>query len=201
MRTLALLFGLTWLVPASAHPPPVPEDTESASEMLRRKARKTPYLAIAGDVAHDKKAYGRDGYLDIESLRVIDADPLVVEIELFEALEPDPGGLIVFLVVEGRTRFDYAAYRPEEGDWGLFALSGRNIYEKHVGSASYTREDTVMTVSIPRADIPLDDFLVHIHTLSGPDNDNLWKDEVPNERKGIGVPTRAEEDVARQRKN
>jgi len=195
MKALALLLTFGWLVPAAAHPPPVPEDTESPSQMLRRKARRTPYLAIVGDTAQDKQAYGREGYLDLKSLQVTDADPLVVEVELFEALEPDPGGLIVFLVVEGRTRFDYAAYLPEEGEWGLFALSGRNIYEDNVGSASYQRDGTTMTVTIPRGDIPLDDFLVHVHTLSGPDNDNLWKDEVPNERKGIGVPARTEEDV------
>jgi len=200
VRAIALALGLVWTVPAAAHPPPVPEDTESASQMLRRKARKTPYVAIAGDVVQDKKAFSREGYLDLKSLKVIDADPLAVEVELFEAIEPDPGGFIVFLVVEGRTRFDYAAYLPEEGEWGLFALSGRNIYEDRVGSASYSRDGATMTVTIPRADIPLDDFLVHVHTLSGPDNDNLWKDEVPNERKGIGVPARTEDDVAAQSK-
>jgi hypothetical protein len=122
-----------------------------------------------------------------------------VDIELFEPVEPEPGGLVVFLVPEGDKKFRYAAYQPEEGEWGLFALSGRDIYEDPAGAASYAREDTVMTVTIPRSDVPLDDFLVHIHCLSGPDNDNLWKDEAPNERKGLGVPARTEEDVARQK--
>ena len=49
-----------------------------------------------------------------------------------------------------------------------------------------------MTVTIPRGDIPLDEFMVHAHVLSGPDNDNLWKDDVPNERKAIAVPPRTE---------
>lgn len=198
MRSLALLLAGLFAVPAAAHPPPKPEEASSASEMLMKK-KKTPYLAIAGDFAEDKEAYGREGFLDIKSVRVFDEEPLRVDIELYEAVEPEPGGLVVFLVPEGDKRFKYAAYQPEEGEWGLFGLSGREIYEDPVGGATYVREDTVMTVTIPRADIPLDDFLVHIHTLSGPDNDNLWKDEAPNERKGLGVPARTEEDVARQR--
>ncbi len=210
MRALALTLVALFAVPAAAHPPPRPEEASSASEMLKKK-KKTPYLAIAGGFAEDKQAYGREGYLDIKSVRVFDEDPLRVDIELFEAVEPEPGGLVVFLVPEGDKKFRYAAYLPEpmEGEgaeeaespeWGLFALSGREIYEDRAGSASYVREDTVMTVTIPRSDIPLDDFLVHIHCLSGPDNDNLWKDEAPNERKGLGVPARTEEDVAGQDK-
>jgi len=198
MRAFALLLVSAFALPAVAHPPPKPEEASSASEMLKKK-KKTPYLAVVGDFAEDKQAYGREGFLDIKSVRVVDADPLQVDIELFEALEPDPGGLVVFLVPEGDKRFKYAAYQPEEGEWGLFGLSGREIYEDLVGGASYVREETVMTVTIPRADIPLDDFLVHIHTLSGPDNDNLWKDEAPNERMGLGVPARTEEDVARRK--
>lgn len=199
MRTLALLLIGLFVTPAAAHPPPRPEEASSASEMLKKK-KKTRYLALAGDFTEDKQAYGREGYLDIKSVRVFDEDPLRVDIELFEAVEPEPGGLVVFLVPEGAKKFKYAAYLPEEGEWGLFGLSGREIYEEPAGSASYVQEDTMMTVTIPRSDIPLDDFLVHIHTLSGPDNDNLWKDEAPNERKGLGVPARTEEDVARQRK-
>ena len=197
MRSLALLLTAAIALPVAAHPPPVPEEASSASEMLKKK-KVPPYLAIVGDFAEDKQAYGREGYLDIKSVRVFAEDPLRVEVELFEAVEPEPGGLVVFLVVEGAKKFKYAAYQPEEGEWGLFGLSGRNIYEDPLGAATYARQDTMMTVTIPRADIPLDDFLVHIHTLSGPDNDNLWKDEAPNERKGLGVPARTEEDVASQ---
>jgi hypothetical protein len=194
-RTLALLLTLIWAMPVVAHPPPKMEETESASQMLRKKKR-TPYTALAGDSATDKQAYGREGFLDIRALRVTDGDPLVVEVELFEAVEPEPGGLLVFLLAEGDTNFRYAAYLPEEGEWGLFGPSGRNIFEERIGDASYTSDGTTLTVTIPRSAIPLDDFLVHLHTLSGPDNDNLWKDECPNERKGIGVPPRSEEDLA-----
>ena len=195
MRTLALLLGLCWLVPAAAHPPPMPEDTDSASQMLRKK-RKTPFVALAGSEYADKQAYDRLGYVDLKFVRVIDADPLVVEVELWEPVEPDPGGLLVFLVPEGAMRFKYAAYKPEEGEWGLFGISGRDVFEDRIGSATFAQDLAHITVTIPRADIPLDDFLAHVHSLSGPDNDNLWKDDAPNGREGIGIPARTEEDVA-----
>ncbi len=193
---LALLLTLIWVLPATAHPPPKMDETESASQMLRKKKR-TPYTALEGESAADKQAYGREGFLDIKAVTVTDADPLVVEVELFEALEPDPGGLLVFLLAEGDMNFRYAAYLPEgeDAEWGLFGPSGRNIFEERLGGAAYARDETTLTVTVPRADIPLDDFLVHVHTLSGPDNDDLWKDECPNERKGIGVPPRSEQDV------
>ena len=196
MRALALCLGLVWLVPAAAHPPPMPEDTESASEMLRKK-RKKPFGALVGSEVADKQAYGREGYVDLRSVVVTDADPLVVEVELWEPVVPDPGGLIVFLVPEGAMRFKFAAYQPEEGEWGFFGLSGRDVFEDRIGSATFVQDLTRITVTIPRADIPLDDFLVHVHSLSGPDNDNLWKDDAPNGREGIGVPARTEEDLAR----
>ena len=197
MRALALLLAYVFVVPASAHPPPKPEDTGTASEVLRKKKKK-PFVAVAGDVVEDKQAYGREGYMDIKSFRVIDADPLVAEVELYEALEPDPGGLAILLLPEGAMRFKFAAYQPEEGEWGLYAVSGRDEFEDRIGDVSYQREDALLTVTIPREIIPLDDFLVHAHCLSGPDNDNLWKDDVPNDRKGLGVPARTEEDVAAQ---
>ena len=112
MRALTLALVALFAVPAAAHPPPRPEEASSASEMLKKK-KKTPYLAIAGDYSEDKQAYGREGYLDIKSVRVFDEDPLRVDIELFEPVEPEPGGLVVFLVPEGDKKFRYAAYQPE----------------------------------------------------------------------------------------
>ena len=49
-----------------------------------------------------------------------------------------------------------------------------------------------ITITVPREDIPLNDFLVHAHVLSGPDADNLWKDDCPNGREGLGIPARPE---------
>ena len=191
-----MLLGVWLAAPliASAHPPPMPEDTGTASEMLKKK-RKTPFRAIAGDRVSDKQGYGREGCMDIKSMRVVDADPLVVEIELYEAIEPDPAGLLVFLLPEGAMRFKFAAFQPEEGEWGLFRVGASGVFDDPMGSASYYREGTVCTVTIPRADIPLDDFLVHGHVLSGPDNDNLWKDDCPNGRFGLGIPARPESET------
>lgn len=197
MLSLVFPLGLVFATTAVAHPPPIPEDTSSASDMIKKK-KKTPYEAVEGNYAEDKQAYKREGYLDIASVRVHDEDPLRVEVGLYEALEPEPGGLVIFLLNEGDKVFRYAAYLPEPaedgtpGEWGLFKVSKRNIFDDPIGGASYTRDDAVMTVTIPRADIPLDGFLVHAFVLSGPDNDNLWKDDAPNERKGIAVPPRAQ---------
>ena len=190
---LALGLAVVWTVAAGAHPPPVPEDTGSASDMLKKK-RKTPYESLGASVIEDKQAYQREGYLDIKSVRVTGADPVVVEVETWEALEPEPGGLLVFLVPDGSKQFKYATYLPEPaedgtaGEWGVFALSGKGVYEDHMGAASYGREGALMTVTVPTEGIDMNKMMVHVHVLSGPDNDNLWKDEAPNERKGLDLP-------------
>jgi len=190
---LAFALAAVWTAVAGAHPPPVPEDTGSASDMLKKK-RKTPYVSLGASEIEDKQAYKREGYLDIKSVKVTSADPVVVEVEFWEELEPEPGGLLVFLVPDGAKQFKYAAYLPEPAEdgapdeWGVFALSGKGIYEDRVGPASYVRDGALMTVTVPTEGIDMKKQMVHVHVLSGPDNDSLWKDEAPNERKGLDLP-------------
>ncbi len=189
-----LVAALAWPLSAGAHPPPKPEDTGSASEMLKKRKKLTPYESLGVSETDDKQAYQRAGFLDIAAVRVLQRSPVVVEIDLYEAIEPDPGGLLVFLVRDGSRRFQYAAYLPEPAEdgtpsaWGLFALSGRDVYEDRVGDASYARDGTRMTVTIPAEGLDLDELFVHVQVLSGPDNDSLWKDEAPNDRKALVIP-------------
>ncbi len=199
MRPLlpALLLATALAAPAAAHTPPVPEDTSSASDMLRKK-RKTPYEAVPGTVAEDKQAYKRDGYLDIARVEVFDEDPLKVVVTTYEPIEPDPGGLVLLFTRAGTKKFLYAAYLPEPAEdgtpdeWGLFAASKRNIFEDRIGPATYARDGATMTVTVPRDAIPLDEFLIITRVLSGPDNDSLWSDDAPNDRKGLAIPPMAE---------
>ena len=189
---MALALVIVWSAGAAAHPPPRPEDTDSPSERLKKK-KKTPYEALPGARVEDKQAYQREGHLDIAWLEVVQEAPqLVARIGLYEANEPDPGGAILFILPEGARSFKFAAYQPEDGEWGLFKVGRGGVFDDPMGRASFSQDGAVMTISVPREDVPLDDFLVHAHVLSGPDNDNLWKDDCPNGRKGLGIPARPE---------
>ncbi len=189
LRAAPLLCALGGPARVHAHPPPLPVDSFSPAEMIR-KLHEAPFSAVPGDAVEDRRAYRREGYLDMAGMRVIDGDPLVVEVSLYEPLDPDPGGLMVFLTLEGSMEFLYCAYQPEGGEWGLFEVGDSGVFDRPVGRASFRRDGTLLTVAIPRADIPLESFLVHAHTLSGPDADHLWKDDCPNERDGLAVPPR-----------
>lgn len=187
-----LFAALALTAGVAAHPPPKPEDTSSASEMIKKK-RKTPFESIPGTRVEDKQAYQREGHLDIAWFEVLQEEPeLVVQVGLYEDVEPDPGGMILFMLPEGAMTFKYAAYQPEEGDWGLFKVGRSGVFDDPMGRASYEKTGQVITISVPREDLPLNDFLVHAHVLSGPDNDNLWKDDCPNGREGLGIPARPE---------
>ncbi len=195
MRAAAWVIALAFASSAAfagAHPPPKPEDTGSASEMLKKK-RKKPFESIPGTRVEDKQAYQRLGFLDLAWFEVISEAPeLVVQVGLYEAIEPDPGGMILFMLPEGAMSFKFAAYQPEEGEWGLFKVGRSGVFDDPMGRASMEQKGQVITITVPREDIPLDDFLVHAHVLSGADNDSLWKDDCPNGRKGLGIPARPE---------
>ena len=195
MRHLAGIIALVFVANAGvvlAHVPPKPEDTGSASEMFKKK-RKTPYESLPGTRIEDKQAYQREGYLDIAWFEVIAEEPeLVVQIGLYAAVEPDPAGMILYVVPEGAMAYKFAAYKPEEGEWALFKVGRSGVFDDPMGRASFEQNGPVITITVPREDIPLNDFLVHAQTLSGPDNDNLWKDECPNSREGLGIPARPE---------